>query len=132
MKEHVSDVFVNGKGKDFLDALSSCLNQICLIIKQESKMKKNEERLFECRFKFYQNDLERTVVDGINDFLFFIETNHIIPISIKKIEKNNDEIVILFLGREGMICNPIKAATYHNLEIKKQNGFWEISVLLDV
>jgi len=83
-------------------------------------------------FKFYQNDLEKTVVDGINDFLFFIETNHIIPISIKKVECNNDEIEILFLGRAGMLCNPIKAATYHNLEIKKQGESWEIYVLLDV
>ncbi len=126
-KEHTGDIKIRAYGKDCKEAVESLLNGVI-----ETIEKKEGERV-EKTFSFKEEFEEGFIVGLIDDFLFNIEKENIIPFSVKlkKIDYDKFYVEYTIKGVNGIPENIIKAATFHDLKIRKEKGC-EIEVVLDV
>lgn len=79
-------------------------------------------------------NLDEAIIDALNFFLktFYIKKTVPYRIYIKKIDNNNYSMKV-FLGKfNGTLKNYIKAATYYENKIHKENDFLTLKVIFDV
>ncbi len=85
----------------------------------------------------YSESLDGLLVGWLNELIFQFDTYGFLgsDIEIKNLSENRIEATIF--GEEfdpkkhekGLL---LKAATYHNLKIEKQNGLWSVEVIFDI
>ncbi len=85
----------------------------------------------------YAESLDGLLVGWLNELIFQFDTYGFLgrDIEIKNLTENRIEATVF--GEEfdpekhekGLL---IKAATYHNLKIEKQNGLWSVEVIFDI
>jgi len=130
--DHTADIGIETTGDTFMSALSNVIFAMYdLMIDM-----KNVEIIIERRFSLKRRTDEDTVVDVLENVLFYFETEHFIG---KKIEiiNNGSSIDIVMKGEK---FDPlkhktkfeIKAITYHKLVVKRRKGKWIMRVIFDV
>lgn len=81
-------------------------------------------------------DAESLLVDWLNEILYIIQTKHFRPASIVITHCNGKKLEAALTGKyskgEIPLLREIKAATYHNLEIRKKGKLFETEVLFDL
>ncbi len=127
--EHVTDEFLTGEGRTFRDALKQCIQHLITLMQEESKAENKAEEL-KVKLRKYP-DLEQTAVEAINDIIFTLESKGFVPLAVENLEESKGAIVVKLKVARGTLCNPVKAATYHESEVKK-NTKWKIKILVDV
>ena len=86
------------------------------------------------KIKISSIDLPSLLIDFLNEVLYFCETKKEIyqKVNFKKFSQNEIEGTLIGKKLKRMGVH-IKAATYHNLEIKKNKaGFWQAVILFDI
>jgi len=89
------------------------------------------------RIEVSGQDSGQLLVNWLNEFLFLWETENLIPVEINVIEASPDHMVawvggIFFDPARHGIEREIKAATYHQLQVKEENGEWRGRIFLDL
>ncbi len=136
--DHTGDIGIEVKGENlqelFKDAISA-LYSIFLDLKILKK-KGEEELIIEGK------DLEEILVETLNEIIYLFEVKKIIFIDFKEfaIEENQDKISlkskmsydVFDSTRHKILGAGVKAATYHNIVVKKENDKYFARIIIDV
>jgi SHS2 domain-containing protein len=134
--EHTADIKVRAKGKNFADALESALKAVSTLIAESQAKKplsdKEETMLIEVKEKFIQD----IVVNSMEKLIVLCEINKLIPSDVKVLSFEEGNYYYLkaavFGKKTEEIETFIKAVTYHQLNIKKDEKETVIEVILDI
>lgn len=111
---------------------NAALGMFSLIVEPE-KIKVREK----VEVKIESRNIEDLLVAWLNELLFIFETREFISKDCRILEMNERHIIAEIDGEHfDPEIHPrniyIKAATYHNLEIKKYDSGWRARVIFDV
>jgi SHS2 domain-containing protein len=134
--EHTADIGIEAYGKTKREVFINSAKGMFEIIAGENK---NLKENFYDKIKLEADNLEGLLFAWLNELLYIGETKLVIlnKFEIKDLSNNKIEAEV-----KGIKINPpsvkvkkeIKAATYHRLEIKKdeESGFWSAQVIFDI
>jgi len=78
-------------------------------------------------------DLEVLLVEWLNELLFLHETHGELYCRFEVLDLQSDSLKARAWGEPGLPTKAeIKAATYHNLEIREEGGLWLATIVFDV
>lgn len=126
--EHKADLKIRAFGKDKKELFLNMM--LGMFYSQKPKVRENSNIKREIRINSL--DLSALLVDFLNEILYLSQTNKEVYLEIifKRFNDNRLEAALLGQNAEGF-GEEIKAATFHNLEIK-QNKNWRATVLFDI
>ncbi len=130
--EHTADVGLKIYGKDFKELFHNAANGLFSFITDLKKVKAHINR----EISLKEDNIDELLISWLNELIFQFSAHNFIP---KKIKINNitSNIISAELIGEKIdlsrhkILSEIKAATYHELEIKDTKGGLEAKVILD-
>ena len=134
--EHTADIGIVAYGKTKREVFINTAKGMFEIIAGENK---NPKENFYDKIKLEADNLEGLLFAWLNELLYISETRLVIlnKFHIKELSDFQIKAEV-----EGMKINPpsikiekeIKAATYHRLEIKKdeESGLWRAQVIFDI
>ena len=134
--EHTADIGIAAYGKTRKEVFINAAKGMFEIIAGENK---NPKENFYDKIKLEADNLEGLLFAWLNELLYISETRLVIlnKFHIKELSDFQIKAEV-----EGMKINPpsvkiekeIKAATYHRLEIKKdeESGLWRAQVIFDI
>jgi SHS2 domain-containing protein len=134
--EHTADVRVRIYGKSIKDLFKNAAFALfSLIVEYKAKLKKEKE------IKLEAQNHEELLVNWLNELISVFYAYKFLPASFKIIVKEEDGLVALDGKIKGEDFDPyenkkinmeIKAATYHNLKIEKNNEGYRAEIVFDV
>lgn len=98
----------------------------------------NVEPSDEIDIKLKSESLEQLLVDFLNEINFLLTVKKILCVEVKKIEVNTNEFLMrVLLGTVELNDNiilkeEIKSVTYHQMEIRQENGKYFVRVVFDI
>ena len=129
---HIADLKIKATGKNLPDVF---INAALAIASQQSpEAKKNEDEPWQ-EILLQSFDLPSLLVDWLNEILYQSEASQRVYLDFEILEfsKEPPSIKAKIRGPRVPTKNiEIKAATYHELEIKKAKDGWEAVVVLDI
>ena len=131
--EHTADIKFVAKSKTLNKTFKDSAYALLNIIKEDKKISFNKLK----KIKIKSNNLENLLYKFLEEFLFLLDSQNFITETIHnlKIDKNNFKLECILRGDDNQkynINNKVKAITYDDLEVRKQNNFWLITCVLDV
>lgn len=77
---------------------------------------------------------ERAVLlaDWLEELVFLAETEEFVPERLAALEVTEDGLSTVVEGRRGAPPPLVKGVTYHDLELRRDNGSWRARIVLDV
>ncbi|MEP0860158.1 MAG: archease [Ignavibacterium sp.] len=98
----------------------------------------NVEPSDELDIKLKSDSLEQLLVDFLNEINFLLTVKKILCLEVKKIEVNTNKFLMrVLLGTVELNDNfilkeEIKSVTYHQMEIRQENGKYFVRVVFDI
>jgi len=134
--EHKADLYIEGRGKDFKEALEAVAEGMLQSISHVEKLGKKEKITIEEKAK----NLQELIVFSLSDLLSESEERLILIKEFKIIEFGKNESEGYYLKAEAWgekaqrskAKGEIKAVTFHDLQIKEGEDNYIIRVLFDV
>lgn len=131
--ETTADVGIVATGNSLQEAFMNTASGLFSIMTETDKVEKKDALLFSVK----GDNLETLLFNWLNELIYLQEINDFFgkEVVIKEfVEKNlTGEIWGEKINRNRHILGTeVKAATYHNLEIRDKNGNWVIKVIFDV
>lgn len=131
--EHPADLKIKAWGQDlpevFINLAKGLASQQISDLKQDTSHRSWEE------IKVESPDLESLLVDWLNEILYQGEINQKVYLDFQVLEFSQQpyKVRTKIRGRPVQTKNiEIKAATYHDLEIKKVDDHWQAVVVFDI
>ncbi|MBI2042018.1 MAG: archease [Candidatus Nealsonbacteria bacterium] len=128
--EHTGDFRIRAFGKTKEDLFLNAM--LGMIAGLRPEIQGSESKIQNLKIKSY--DLNALLVDFLSEVLYLIQTNKVIYDKVEFIKLSDTEIEAELSGHNiERFGGDIKAATYHGLDITKNNdGIWEAMILFDV
>jgi SHS2 domain-containing protein len=134
--EHTADVGIRVRGKDLKELFENAAQAMFDIVAQKNpKSEIRNPKSENIIVKQKAENLEELFVSWLNELLSLSAVKEVIfeDFNIKKIDEKNIEASITGTPVENYKINTeIKAATYHELTIKKVDSGWQAEVIFDV
>ena len=131
--EHTADVGIKVKGKSLNELFKNAALAMFDIIAEESAPKIEETK--KIILKLQAEQLDELLVSWLNELLSLSAVKELIfyDFKINRLEENSLDVELT--GKSSLnyrINAEIKAATYHELEVKKISSGWQAKVIFDV
>ena len=130
--EHTADVGIRVRAKDLKELfIKTALSMFDIIAEPKAEAGVSKE----IEIKLKTDDLEELFVTWLNELLSLSATKELIfsGFQIKKITKNNLDAIAAGQDINNYRMNAeIKAATYHELILKRSDAGWLAEVIFDV
>ncbi|RLI98180.1 MAG: archease [Candidatus Aenigmatarchaeota archaeon] len=129
-----ADVAFEAYGKDLNELFANSALAMFEVMVNTEEIEPKVEREVELE----ANDLESLLFEWLNELLFYYGSENL---AFSRFEVEVDEKELKLKAKcFGEEINPakhetkteVKAATYHNLEVKKEDGSWKARVILDI
>ena len=130
--EHTADIGIRVKGADFKELFKNAALAMFDIIAQKEKA---TGRPRETKINQKADDLEELFINWLNELLSLSATKELIFAGFKINKLDDKTLQAVATGtniKNYKVNTEIKAATYHELEIRKSNSGWEAKVIFDV
>jgi len=128
--EHKADLKVRAYGKNQEEVFLNMMLGMMEVMGPETR--KPEEKIVRT-VKIKSSDLSSLLVDFLNEALYQTQVNKETYIGVNFQELTEKELKVTITGKKvERFEEDVKAATYNNLEVKKENGGWQATVLFDV
>jgi len=130
---HTADFGIRLKGKDLPELFQKAALAVFDIVAQKKKNLSSGKK--EIKISLHAEDIAGLFISWLNELLSLSATRKIIfsDIQILKLENNHLEALAKGEDIENYTLNTeIKAATYHDLELKQVPGGWQAKVIFDV
>ncbi|MFH0913127.1 MAG: archease [Candidatus Omnitrophota bacterium] len=131
--EHTADISIRVKGSSLKSLFENTALAMFDIIatKQKSKPAKKET------LKIFQKaqSIEELFINWLNELLFLSATRGFIFTGFKINNMTDDHIEATVIAQDSQgyrLNTEIKAATYHQLQLKKTGSAWQAEVVFDV
>ena len=131
--EHTADIGIRVKGKDLKDLFTNAGLAVFRLL-AEKKITKGI-KYTKLSIKQKAADLDELFINWLNELLSLSQAESIIftGFKINKLTKNALEAVAIGTDMKNYKVNrEVKAATYHNLSVRKTASGWQAEVILDV
>ncbi len=126
--EHPSELKIRSFGKDLSEVfVNSALAMMEFLFGKVAKDNIQHERL-----QIEADNLESLLVDWLADILYLSSSKKCIYLDYKVLEFSDNKIVANIGSQKALAKDDIKAVTYHELSISKQNGLWQATVVYDI
>jgi len=131
-----ADIAFKAYGKDINELFENSAMAMFNIMSNVSKVKQKIKKDVKCEAM----DIQSLMFNWLNELLFLSDSESLIfsffEVDIKKLDEKKFVLNAICKGekideKRHEINTHIKAATYHNMKIEK-NDFWEAQVILDV
>lgn len=129
--EHTADIKFQAFGKSseevFKNSALALKEAICGEIKVEEKIKKT--------INLKKKDFESLLYNFLEEILFMLDAENFIIAKISKIKIDNLNLKATIIGdkaSEYEFTNSVKAITYNEMFVKKEEGIWKAQVVIDV
>lgn len=135
--EHTADIALEVYGKNLKELFANAAEGMffCMGISKKDWKRLSLISQKTKKIKIKSLDKESLLVDFLNELLYLLFTNNKIYSEIK-IDKLTDKELEArtreISSREIDLKIEIKAATFHNLEIKKENKNWRTVIIFDI
>lgn len=131
--DHTADVGIRVFGRSVEELFENAAFALFDIIADITAVSPRQHR----QFTLTRDGFEELLVEWLNALLFVFDTESILFSSFTVTRIESMTLVATADGdvyRPGthQIKTPVKAATYHNLEIIYRNGIWQATIVLDV
>ena len=127
--DHPSDIGIEAFGKDIKELFENSAFGMMDMMFELSGVKK--EISFDV--KVTADDAVSLLVSWLSELLYLSDSNHVAFSDFKIIKISDAELEAkVYGGKIGKVKRFIKAATYNQLEIKKEKGSWKSRVVFDV
>ncbi len=128
--EHKADLKIRAFGKTKEELFENAMVGMFEGAKYESECKaKNLKRKTEIK----SLDLSSLLVDFLSQVLYFCEVEKEVYDDIKFEKLTENELKGTLIGKKlKRMGVHIKGVTYHDLEIKKEKGIWQATILFDI
>lgn len=129
-----ADVAFEAYGKDLNELFANSALAMFEVMVNTEEIEPKVEREVELE----ANDLEGLLFEWLNELLFYYGSENLAFSRFEvEVDKKELKLKAKCFGEE---INPakhetkteVKAATYHNLEVKKEDGRWKARVILDI
>lgn len=132
--EHTADIGIRIKGKDLKELFKNAACAMFDIIAEKISRKKS---LAQAKYTIIQkaDNLDELFIDWLNELLSLSATKEKIfcEYKFKRLDERNLEAVVFGCDiKDYKINTEIKAATYHELKLKKTDSGWIAEVIFDV
>ena len=130
--EHTADVGIRLKAKDLKDLFKNAALALFEIIADKKIESKKKEQI---KIKQKADNLEELFINWLNELLSLSATKELIfsDFQIDKLDKNNLQATAVGEAIENYRVNTeIKAATYHQLQLKQSESGCLAEVIFDV
>ena len=128
--DHTGDVKIIAEGETFKEALGETAKALIEVMNDHATKRAKPNVSVEGEKEGERN--EDLVVNFLNSIISRSESEGLIPSSVEIVEVGERSIKYKLWGEKGTPSNIVKAATYHQLSIKNEQGKWRIEVVLDV
>jgi SHS2 domain-containing protein len=131
--EHTADVGIKVKGKTINELFKNAALAMFDIIAEESAPKVEETKKIILKLKAEQ--LDELLVSWLNELLSLSAVKELIFFGFKINSLEENSLDAELMGKSSLnyrINTEIKAATYHELEVKKISSGWQAKVIFDV
>mgnify|MGYP006280453545 CR=1 FL=1 len=131
--DHTADFAYRAFGKDKAKLFKNAAKGLIHFLVEKEKAEKSSEKKKTLIFK--AEDQETLLVDFLRELLYLIEVEKLILtkiISLKIKEKSLKVNLILTKYNELKKKTDIKAITYHNIEIKHKDQYFQTDIICDV
>jgi len=127
--EHAADLKIRTRGRDLKEAFSNFLKGIFEFCRPEFEDQKPTVR----EIWLKAENLESLLIDFLSQILYLSDVNDEVYSAIDFEILTPRELKGKIIGRKiARQQAEIKAATWHELEIKKRDDYWEATVLFDI
>ena len=129
--EHTADIKLRAEGSSLAEALESALNGLASLIRGNATPAEKSEFTIEESSEY----LEDLVVMSLEALLVICEVKKFLPSKVRVVELEEEPYYVraVVLGEEvEEVETPVKAVTYHQLKVEKEEGRWIIEVVLDI
>lgn len=127
--EHPADLKVQARAKTLPDLFSNFLKAIIEICQPEIDQ---ASPLISHQIQIKADNIESLLIDFLSEVIYLMDVNKEIYTQADLIIKNNELKGKIKGQKVKRFQTEIKAATWHDLEIKKINNQWQAIVLFDV
>ena len=131
--EHTADIGIKVKAKDLKKLFKNAAQAMFEIIAERQHLGAIKQEKTKIEQK--ADNIEELFINWLNELLSLSATKEIIfsDFKIDRLEEDNLEATVIGGNIKNYKVNTeIKAATYHQLEIKKVPSGWEAKVIFDV
>ncbi len=132
--EHTADIGIRVKGRDMRELFRKSAQAVFSIMAHQEKVKVSGRRSFEIGLK--AANAEELLVSWLNELLSLAAAKQVIFTDFRLHELTERKLNAQAIGESAenyRMKTEVKAATYHDLKIKKLPGRgWEAEVILDV
>ena len=131
--DHTADIGLLIRGRDLRELFENAGKGFFHLI---TDMRRVRERL-EKRIEIGQEPLERLMVDWLNELLYFHDVENLLlrTFKMESVWKGGLKAVVKGESfREGVhvVKTEIKAVTYHQIQVQKEDGLWKARVIFDL
>ena len=131
--DHTADIGLLIRGRDLKELFENAGRGFFHLI---TDMRRVRERL-EKRVEIGQEPLERLMVDWLNELLYFHDVENLLLKTFKMESVGKGGLKAVVKGesfREGVhvVKTEIKAVTYHQIQVQKEDGLWKARVIFDL
>ena len=131
--DHTADIGLLIRGRDLKELFENAGRGFFHLI---TDMRRVRERL-EKRVEVGQESLERLMVDWLNELLYFHDVENLLfkTFRVESVGKGGLKAVVKGESfREGVhaVKTEIKAVTYHQIQVQKEDGLWKARVIFDL
>ena len=131
--DHTADIGLLIRGRDLKELFENAGRGFFHLI---TDMRRVRERL-EKRVEIGQEPLERLMVDWLNELLYFHDVENLLLKTFKVESVGRGGLKAVVKGesfREGVhvVKTEIKAVTYHQIQVQKEDGLWKARVIFDL
>lgn len=126
--EHPADLKIKAYGKDLSELFDNILKAIF-----EATSPKLLNKKIKTEIKVKSENLENLLVDFLSELIYQMDLNNSIYLKSNFKKLTEKELVGEFFGQKVKnFQTEIKAVTWHDLEIKKENNFWQATIIFDI
>jgi len=130
---HTADVKFRAIGETLVEMFVSSADALNKTIRGDIKILENIERKVEIK----GNDFENLLYNFLEEIIILLDSDNFLVSSIKDliIDEGNFSIIAIFAGDKAdnyVFTNDVKAVTYSEMFVRKENDKWVCEVVLDV
>ncbi len=131
--DHTADIGLIVYGEDLQTLFENAGEAFFHLITDLKRVRQKEER----RIELKRESLERLMVDWLNELLYLHDVENLLFKSFKVEVVGEGGLKAKVKGEpfeEGVhvIKTGVKAATHHQIQVKKENGGWRAQIILDL
>ncbi|MCQ4574265.1 MAG: archease [Candidatus Brocadiales bacterium] len=140
--EHTADLAFVAYGKDLGDLFENAAFALFDVYADLSKVEEKTERTVNIQItkeaaKDTETDYEQLLVKWLNELLYLNEVEDLLFKRFKVAEINGGKLRASAFGEKfipgrHVILTPLKAVTYHRIEVRQEPGRWHARVVVDL